>query len=753
MTMKKSSSRLLALAVSSVVSNMAFAAPEESTTNASDQQHSLETMIVTAQRRAESTQDMPISISAFSSEMLEQKGIERPTDLVSSIPNVDFFSFFGESSNPSFCFRSICMNVQFSDSFEPPVAMYTNDVYVSSGFSQSLQMFDVDRIEVLKGPQGTLYGRNTTGGLVNVVTKRPTDTLSGTLSVDYGTDNDTTLTGAISGPLTDNIRGRLAVQNHTRDAYVEGDIEGSDANDADSLAIRGTLEIDLGSASKLTLISDVFKVREGAQASTLNGTLDPETGETCTYDQLQSGNCVGIYGRDDLSANTLYENGLSRDNWLGADIEGGYKPRNDVDTFNVSGTFETEFSNGMSFESITAYVSGQKDYIEDLDGAMRETYDDRLTAETQTWSQEFRLLGDSQYFSWITGLFYFNDSKDVTTGMFPTDVYYDWSTKTAESAAIYADADIPLAGDALVLTLGGRFTSEDRDLDFNRTGSWVDENLDEHRSTSNSNFDWRAVLTWNMADSTMAYASAATAFRSANMNNQSQWGSIGEGSELDSLRPVDPEHMRAYEMGFKSDFLGSRMRFNASMFYYEYTDMQYGIYVFDADLGIGASRLRNLSEVNAWGGEAELTAFVTDNLQLNLAYGNTRSAIKDDVTSDGRSLQDSELPMSNPTASFGATYDLGLSNGSAIKLMADYSWKDDHYFSINNEVTRMQEAYGVADIQAVWTSPSGRYEIEAYGSNITDEKYAIYAGEIYDNTQNIVWGMGRQVGAKFTYNF
>lgn len=740
-------------ALLTALSCSAFAAEPAQSAESQQTTGSLERITVTAQRRVQSIQDTPATVDAFSADMIDQKGIEKPTDLVKSIPNVDFFSFFGEASNPSFCFRGICMNVQFSDSFEPPVAMYTNDVYVSSGFSQSLQMFDVDRIEVLKGPQGTLYGRNTTGGLVNVVTKKPTYYPEASFSVDYGTHNDIKTFGVVSGPISDSVRGRLAIQHHTKDAYVGGVIHNSDANGADEWALRGSLDIDINASTSLMLTSEIFRVRDDAQASTLNGTLSPETGDPCSYSQLQSGHCVGIYGQRDVSAESLY-GGLKRDTWLGADIEGGFDPQNDVDNYSFNATLKTNLADNLDFESITGFISGHKDYIEDLDGSMQMSYDDRLKADAATWSQEFRLLGQTQGINWITGLFYYHDDRDVDTWMFPVTAYHDYSNKKTESVAAYVNADIPLFNDKWLLTLGGRYTYEGRTLDFNRVGSWVSDVTGEHRSTYNDNVDWRAVLSWKPVDKTMVYLSASSAFRSANMNNQSIWGTVQKGSDIDAIKPVSPEYMTAYELGIKSDFWHDRARFNASVFYYDYEDMQYAVYAFDDDLQVGSTVLQNLDKVTVYGAEAAFIVNLTNNLRFNVSYGNTHSEIKADVTdSDGDSLRGNELPMSNPTLSSGLTYDLGLADYGDLRLSADYSWKDDHYFSVSNSMTSRQESYGITDLQAVWTSTGGDYEVMLYGKNIFDKKYAVYAGEIADYTQNIVWGEGATWGIKFTYNF
>lgn len=750
----------MSLLATSMYFPLANAAQAPAAANSSDtraqsktqqQDEGLEVITVTAQHRTESAQSVPVSINAFSGDELEAMGIERPSDIVSHIPNVDFFSFFGEAQNPSFCFRGICMNVQFSDSFEPPVAMYTDDVYVGSSFGQALQMFDVDRIEVLKGPQGTLYGRNTTGGLVNVITRKPSEFFEAQGSVDYGTHNDLITQGAVTGPLAEGVRGRLAIQRHTSDGYVHGYQDGDDANENDNLALRGILDFDIGDSSLLRISANYFNVDQGAQASSINGTLDPQTGDTCSVSQLKSGNCVGIYGTDH-SANELY-GGLSPKRWLGANIPGGYKPKNVVESNGVTATFTTKFGD-MDFISITGYNRGRKDYIEDLDGEINFEYDDRLKAQTKTLSEEMRLSGTDAGIDWMTGVFLYHDEKDTQTALFPASLYYDDSTKKTDSWAVFGNVTFPLWRDDLSLTLGGRFTKEKRDLDFTRTGAYVSDAIGEKRSSDDSHFDWRAALQWQAAEKTMLYTSVTTSFRSANMNNQFQWGSVEKGSPLDSLHPVSPEYLTSYEVGLKTDFWDDRARLNAAMFYYDYEDMQYAIYVYDDELGLGGNRLRNIGDVGVWGGEVDLTLALTRDLRVGLGYGDTHSDIDSDATlDDGTPLDGHHLPMSNPTVNANIAYHISLGDYGDLRLGADYSWKDDHYFSITNSDTAYGESYGITNVHATWASVDGSYEVELHGDNIFDEEYYLYAGEIADNTQNIVWGKPAWWGLKVSYHY
>lgn len=733
--------------------------PQDDPEQQQDSVVALDTITVTVQKHAQTLQETPASVNAFNAEQIKQMGATRASDIVTHVPNADFFSYFGVSQNPSFCFRSICLTKQFGDGFEPPVAMYVDDVYVSSAFGQALQLFDVQRVEVAKGPQGTLYGRNTTGGLVNVIANKPTDHLEASLSQEVGTWNDRISEGFISGPLSESVRGRLAAQVHKRDGYVDSelDADGPKANDIDTQAVRGILDIDFTDSTTLELRADYFRVDQGAQAYGINGTLDPNTGATCSLGQLAGGDCVGIYDGATLSANQLYGK-FEPTRWYGADIPGKvWEPRNAIQNRDFAATFKSQFD-GWEFTSITGYNSGHKEIVEDLDGDIGYGMEDRLTADTETFSEELRASGEWGRVSWLLGAFYYHDDRDMTTALIPTSDYYDASNKKTDSYALFANLEIPFGAHWKAI-LGGRYSYEKRDVTFSRSGDYTTGTISDATSDFDGNhFDPKAILQWQPGRRFMAYASAATAYRSRDVNTQWIYGNLNTGTALDQLKPLKPEVVTSYELGFKSEPADGRLRINASVFYYDFKDMQTSLYVFDSDLGKGASLMRNLDKVGVWGGETDIQLRLFGGLSATLGYGATQSEIKSHATAkniagDYVDLYGNELPMSGQNASAGLTYSLPLGRHGTIDWHADYRWKDPHYFTVFNEVTASSPSYSLVDFNVAWNSPGGRYRIEAFGKNVTDKKYWLYASEIYTNTQQVVWGEPRTYGLRLTWNY
>ncbi|MGH8444629.1 MAG: TonB-dependent receptor [Solimonas sp.] len=720
----------------------------------------LETIVVTAQKHRQSLQQTPLSIAAFDSEQLKDLGITRATDLLGHVPNTSYKSFFGASQNPTFCFRSICLNVPYGDGIEPPVAMYTDEVYASSAFAQSLQFFDVQRIEVLKGPQGTLYGRNATGGLVNVIANKPTDTFDASISAEYGTYNNQVIEGFVSGPLSSSVRGRIAAQMHRRDGYVKGQIDGVDADDIDTAAFRGILDIDLAQNLSLELAGNYFKVDQGAQAYGLNGTIDPATGNTCSMSQQMTGNCVGIYdlrdenGNLNVSANSLYGH-FDPEHWYGADIPGGLKPKNHIESYGGSATLKWQLD-GWDLTSISAYSGGNKEIIEDLDGDIQYQYDDRLTANADTYTQELRASGTWRDMDWILGGFYYDDSRYLTTQLTPATYYADHSQKDTSSYALYGNLDIPLA-DTLKLILGSRYSWEKVDVNFSRAGEYTSTKTDEKRHASSGDYDGKAILQWSPTENAMTYASITSGHRSPNINSQSQYGRIDVNSPLDALKPVKPEKLISYEIGSKIDFFNHRLRLDGAVFYYDFKDMQTSIYkTYTTSEGntVGAGVLSNIDTVNVWGGELNLQALLMRGLTFNAGVGITHSDIKtDEVDKDGNPLNGHELPFSNPTANAGLAYATAIGDFGMIKARADYTWMDDHHFSMSNAVTDEGKAYGLLGANLGWISPTGEFQIDVFGSNLTNEKYFTYMQYLYDNTQQVVWGEPRTVGVRLTWNY
>lgn len=732
-----------------LVSQQMLAAEETNTVQ-------METVVVTAQKRSETIQQAPLSINAFDASTLKSSNMLKPTDIVAQIPNASFSSFFGEGQNPSFCFRSICLSGQFGDGFEPPVALYTDEVYTSSAFGQSLQFFDVERIEVLKGPQGTLYGRNTTGGLFNIILNKPSRDFETSLSGEYGSYNNIVLEGSVSGPLTDKIQGRLAFQTHNRDGWVDGLVDGEKSNDVNTKAVRGMLNFDLSSSATLLLSANYFHVDQGGQAYGIYGTVDGG-GSTCSVSKRLHGGCGGLFGDASMTTND-WVGSSAPDKWIGASIPTGAKPRNFIENYSMSATLNWDLGNDLNLTSISSYNIGHKLTVEDLDGTLNYGYDDQLWAHTKTASQEVRLSGKTYYdISWLAGVFVYNDSRHLGTNLFPKTDYEDHSTKNTMSWAIYGNADIPLSND-LILTAGVRYSWEELGVIFNRSGDYVTAKSGERRSSTDGDIDGKLILKWSPSDDAMFYASFTSGYRSANVITQYVWGTVDKNSAKDSLKPTKPEKLLAYEIGSKTDLIGGRLRMNTALFFYDFRNKQMSLRKLDCsakEYCTSYAVMSNVKNSYVWGGEIALQAVITSNLFADVSYGITDSKISShESDKNGLSLNDTKLPMSAPTATFGLTYAVPVpENYGDIKVRANYDWIGGHSFSGGNDPARMayEKSYGLTDMNISWRLPNAPFNLDLFAKNLGNIKYYVDAQELATTTENVVWGMPRTIGIRLTY--
>lgn len=732
----------------------------------------LEEVVVTAQKREQSIQDVGISISAFSGEKLDEFSVVRPTDVLRQIPNMTFFSIFGEAQTPNICIRGICL-LNFTDGIEPPVAMYTDEVYRGTGFGQSVQIFDVERFEVLKGPQGTLYGRNSTAGVVNVVSRKPTKEFTVDLGAQYGSYQTVVVEGAISGPITSSIRGRLAARSHHADGWNKGFYDGAESNDADTFGARGMLEFDLGEGGNLLLTTHYSRVDQTTEAFadrgySVPGTIDvvpddPSTpnvfedaGTRCAIADINGGRCAGdaLLGSDAFEYYGAFEPGR----WQGFVTVDGSPPENHIEDKGASATLNWDFD-GWKLTSISSYGHSTKRFSEDLDGIALLAIEDLYFVDHKQWSQELRASGDHNGAAWLFGAFYYDEKKDVGFSVFPPSDFTAISLKDTRSWAAFGQVDVPIS-DRLTATLGARLTHEERDLDFSRTSTFVSNVAGEKRDVSDEVFTGKFGMQWKPSSDTLVYGNLSTGFKSGDFNTQFIFGSVDPTSPLDAIKPVDREELTAYEVGYKSDFLDGRARLNLAAFLYDYRDVQVTVFIVPAPGLPGASRFRNAGDASVWGAEAELFLLPTPNFELTLGIGWADSQLDTTATisSAGQpelALDDHELPMTNLSVNGVARYSIPFKDKDAgsLTLQLDWSWMDDHFFTIDNVPTEAGDAYALANARAVWTSSNGRTKVQLFVDNIFDKEYYVFASDLGRNWGNVVWGRPRWAGVEVSFHY
>jgi iron complex outermembrane recepter protein len=714
----------------------------------------LATVTVVAQKKEESIQDVPIAISAFGEEALERAQIEDATDLQLSIPNAVLVG------NENLTIRGIGGG---------GVGAFIN--FAGIGQVPQNEFFDLERIEVLRGPQGTLYGRNTTGGAVNIITRKPDDEFGGDLRVQLGNFNTVRVGGALNLPVTDGFGQRFAGYIQKRDGFTENLFTGNDIDDRDQWALRSTTSFDLGN-TQADLVLGYFEE---------NSSRARETKRLCTADPVLGCSATSLGFDSPASQTTILQTligftGVAPGGLIYAGapnpadlrkVAADYDPTYDAEQFYGTLNLDHDFGS-LVLTSVTGFNWNESTGTTDWDNSalpyrftapltyslnedtvittdqLRTT--DSFAADNQTWSQELRL--GSQFdgrFNYVAGLFY-SDSKSSNAfrTWHPAIEYLQralgrppqtWfvNTETPESRqeawAAFGEGYLELGPDTK-LTVGARYTEEERSI---RTRALVltpllpftVAELEGDKWTGKIAVDHKAALP--MTDETLLFASVSTGFKS---------GGLNPGS---NVKPsFDEETVTAFELGAKNTLLDGSMRANLAGFYYDYAGLQLA-------QRINAAFLTSNADATVWGLEGEFTWAPADGwlLDSNVSYLNTE--IGDFVTVDAANpaqsptatapevfinLKGNELPHSPEfKIKVGGQYswDIGREDWEAT-LRADAAWQSEYFSREFNIATDQIDAWGFLDFQAKLASAEKGWSVSAYVKNVTDE----------DNITNII---------------
>jgi len=687
-------------------------------------QEGLGEIVVTAQRRSQNIQDVPISIAAISGEALTEVGIRDPRDLSILVPGLS--SQAGTSATTTSLFLRGVGIGDFNSNTTGAVGVYVDDVFLGANAGKLFNVFDSDGIEVLKGPQGTLYGRNTTAGAIRFSSRKPTDEFSANAALSYGRFNEVQVEGGVGGPIvTDLLKMRVAGTYLRRDGWLLNRVTGNKLNDLDMWAGRAIVDLTPSEDVLIRAIVHGGQNRGGARQFQHRGqgvdfAGNPNFADGVPLDGLGYADTDG-----DLNAGDY-------------DIEGQER----VNVFGASLTASINFS-GVTLTSISAYEQVRRSTVEDTDASpnnvLTATYIDR----PQQYSQELRLQSrDGGAVNWIVGGYYFHD-KLVTESAFdilrvfrdPNDLLgtfdpvnsignfaYPYTQKT-ESWAAFAQADVKLS-DRLTLTGGLRYSADSIDFDFH---SFFDDVivvpvLDFEGSKTFKDLSWRAALSFQATDDLLFYASSSKGYNSGGFAG-------GSSSDPAQLQPFRSEKLYAYEAGFKSDLLDRTLRFNAAAFYYDYRDLQ--VFVFDTSGVLPVQRKLNAGNAELYGLEIELqaqpsrtfNAFVNASL-LHARYKDFTALAADDYS--GNKLVNA--PEYAISAGFSLTQP--LPGDSALKLRVDGSLQSETFLTPDNVRANRVKPYGIANARLSWLSADENLEVALWAKNITGTRYVTYVSPV-----------------------
>lgn len=716
---------------------------------AADKQRLFEEIIVTAQKREESAQDVPISISAFSGETLSGLGINESGELGQFVPGLEISNSSGEGSQLILFLRGAGLN-DFNTNNAGPVAIYSDEVYISSPALTPFQFFDTERLEILKGPQGTLYGRNTTGGAIKFVSKKPTDELELRAKGSLGNFGTSKIELAASGPVSDSILGRFAVVKADSDGFGTNLVDGSDTNGVDTLAWRGILDIDVG--DNLLLRANVHGASVDSPATKFNHVgVNPDGSDALGYigtgDPFRNESNLG--GNVDLSAFGAYLEA----SWSIGDIE---------------------------LTSVSAYDEVDRVLPEETDASPLDLIFINYDVESEMISQEFRAAGGNDSNTWLLGAFFLTEdlTQNQTIDLFRTLRAFtggladpagtvtgapilfarSLNDQETETFAIFGQMDFDLS-DQITLTVGARYTDEKKT--FSATGQLEDEDTfgpapivlyqGSNLEAKSDEISWRLGLDYSPNDDTLIYGSVARGFKSGGFNGG--FLNLDPVEATRQLVPYEPEFLTAYELGIKSEFMDSRLVVNGSIFFNDFEDIQVFTQVNTGALPILV--LENASAAEVVGLELDVTYYPVDGLTLNLSTSFLDGELKNFVSGSGDNFSGNKIPNTPDTSVSGlARYDFDVGTSGSMYVQGSFAYRDDIFFSNENLASVGQEGYTLTNARVGYLSENGVWGLAVYGNNLSDEAYLTNVSDLRDfGFFSRTFATPRTYGIEFTVDF
>jgi iron complex outermembrane recepter protein len=696
--------------------------------------NALQEVVVTAQRREQNLQDVPISVQAFSEAALLNAGVSEINELGTVTPSLNMTQQL-IAVTPSI--RGVG-SPDASVGQESPVATYVDGVYLANPNASIFEFNGVERVEVLKGPQGTLFGRNATGGLVQVITKDPSHTSSADATVSYGNYQDFGAKLYATTGVTDSVAADVSsFFQDQRQGWGRNLTTGTEDNLTEQWGVRTKWLVDVGDKTQIRVAADYAKLTSnvGIQKAILPGSVGGDG-------QVYFAGCVIQLGGNP-AAPTPAQFATCQPLALAAATRA---PPNWQDSFGAVPEYMASKSAGISARidhDFGNYSFGDLDFVSISAYRDSSVYDDWEQAgfplpivvihidkqSYKTFSQEFQLLSKTGRLQWIAGLYYYHDKSGFVgpdgiqiTGIAVNPAEMIDALITTKSYAAFADATYAIT-DRTNFTAGVRITRDERDISqqLYLGGSLAANIAQDHQWTEPT---YRAVLDHHFTDSTMGYLSYSRGFKSGNYNV------TGIGTPA-----VNPEYIDAYETGVKTSLAGGRIQLNGAVYYYDYKDMQVSRIEAGSLVTVNAAAAKikgaefdflanATSQLQFRGGMAWIDSEYTDFQNAPVYVPNTLLGGNDLVT---RNLSGDELPRAPKfTGNLGATYTIPSTNGKFMIGLNDYY---NAGFNWEPSGRIKQPSYNLLSAFLSWQSLNDRWLVRLHGENLTDEQYAAFALE------------------------
>ena len=739
----------------------------------------LEEVVVTAQKREQNMQDVGIAVTAFSGDMIKNLNYTNTVDITQQVPSMQLFTY-----TPSLTILNIrgVSQSNFQDNLEAPIAAYIDEAYISSMNMVGQQMFDMERVEVLRGPQGTLFGRNATGGVVQYVTRGATDEeFNGYIEASYAEYDRRYVEAAFGGALGSNVRGRIAGRWEKANGYVKslgvpvdfiddagnvaptGASPARDSHGANGYVLRGSLQVDFSEQLlgdfRVTYLED-SDVPTGTYTWT-PATIDPATGFGIPLGP-PANPVTGETSSDPRSHHADWEGRMDRDGW------------------NVTGKFTWDANNDIRVESITNYQTFDKTYTEDADATpiafLHFPFEPH--ADFESWTQELRVSGETERMRWTAGGFYFDQKMDnsaFVSGIIltnsPTGEILATYKLNSENWSVFGQAEFDLT-DQLTFIAGLRWSEDDKDIDYASTFTDVDPagyasmeglygipesvfragpflaynpSLDPGADMSYNDWAARFQLDFRPNDDTLLFASVNRGIKGGN------WV-VATVPDADGELRHEEEVLWSYEVGGKFTLFNGTARLNATAFYYDYSDYQVFSLIFLAPDVLN-------SDAEAYGGEVELALSPSDNWDFNFGLALLSSevdrapAVLPDEQGNFQFVK-GDLPQA-PEISFNF---LGRHTwqapGGSVAVQVDGFIYGDHYLYSQKNEANAEDGFGILNASISYTTDDGKWKVTAWGKNLTDSEYRIYVIDLgLAEFLEEIYGPPQWFGGTISYSF
>lgn len=747
-------------------------------------------VLVTAQKREQSAQDVGISMSTYSNEQIRALGFTNAQEVTAMAAGVSTMQPNGEA-NYAIGIRGVANN-DFTTNVESPVAIYVDEVYISQMSGAGFLLFDVERVELLRGPQGTLFGRNATGGLVHYITVKPSlDEFNGYGSITYGSFNRMKFQGAVGVPVSDKVALRASFATHQGGGYVENRLRPQDdLNNANESAGR---------------LQALFQPNEDVEIL-LNARFGQQDIRTGFFEYASAifptGEATPGVPNPDLGGYVDTDGDVYAGDY---DTPG----HNELDTYGYSGTLKWNMD-FATLTSITDFQTVKRDYIEDSDASPVDYFQFFLTTDTEQFSQEIRLNGEMDQLKWVTGFYYMDlkvrDSNGgIMRGLFrllaDAGVFGDeaigvpldelgfnglrnpYATDT-ETWSLFGQLEYEVSNQ-ITLIGGFRWIEEKKSHLYHNYLMWfpdtstsgmdpnatiVGDALEESpysNSRKDGNWSARVQVNFKPVDNLLTYASWNRGVKSGGYNTPLFPSPF---AVTDAFMTYDPEKLDAFEVGFKWDSDNRRVRINGAAYYYDYNNYQ----AFSI-IGLDTATLNADAKVKGF--EVEVQAAPVKGLDMQFGISYIDPEVKNvpgltiDVDTDGDGVNDvfallpgaTVKPVQTPKWNLNGLlrYEVFMANSGSIAFQVDGMYRAKHHFALTNLPASTESGYFIGNASVTWFSEDEKWSMRFFVQNFTDKEYIVQTFDLSGSVSNgglfglieQYYGRPRTWGANLSYSF